>query len=174
MAKPKKQDDYVRTALRVPPELHALLHRSAEATGRTFNAEIVSRLESSFVDRSKRPSREADDLINQIRESLNSVNRSVLPNENWADEDFEAWPGRTSVSDLALFFALLSHLNPTGAAELYESMLHRHGGETRDLFMSVVGPLLRYADPAPEHATGDANPKAKPETSVAHRKKAHR
>lgn len=44
------QDDYIRTALRVPPELHAQIHASAKANNRTFNAEIVARLEESFGD----------------------------------------------------------------------------------------------------------------------------
>lgn len=42
------QDDYIRTALRVPPELHAKLHESAKENNRTFNAEIVARLEKTF------------------------------------------------------------------------------------------------------------------------------
>jgi|GEM_PF-3220172 len=42
------QDDYIRTALRVPPELHTKIHESARENNRTFNAEIVARLEASF------------------------------------------------------------------------------------------------------------------------------
>lgn len=44
------QDDYIRTALRVPPKLHAKIHESAKESNRTFNAEIVARLERSFAD----------------------------------------------------------------------------------------------------------------------------
>lgn len=44
-----KQDDFIRTALRVPPGLHAKIHKAAEHAGRTFNAEIVHRLEGSFA-----------------------------------------------------------------------------------------------------------------------------
>lgn len=43
------QDDYIRTALRVPPDLHKQLHEAAAANNRTFNAEIVSRLQASFT-----------------------------------------------------------------------------------------------------------------------------
>lgn len=42
------QDDYIRTALRVPPELHARIHEAAKTNTRTFNAEIVARLQASF------------------------------------------------------------------------------------------------------------------------------
>lgn len=42
------QDDYIRTALRVPPDLHAQIHGAAKENNRTFNAEIVARLQASF------------------------------------------------------------------------------------------------------------------------------
>lgn len=42
------QDDYIRTALRVPPELHRALHNAADESERSFNAEIIERLKSSF------------------------------------------------------------------------------------------------------------------------------
>ena len=42
------QDDYVRTALRVPPDLHKALHEAADAAGHSFNAEIIGRLQGSF------------------------------------------------------------------------------------------------------------------------------
>lgn len=44
----RQQDDFIRTALRVPPDLHALIHAAAEENGRTFNSEIVERLKASF------------------------------------------------------------------------------------------------------------------------------
>jgi len=42
------QDNYIRTALRVPPDLHAHIHEAAKSSNRTFNAEIVARLARSF------------------------------------------------------------------------------------------------------------------------------
>lgn len=48
--KRRSQDDFVRTALRVPPDLHAAIHEAAGKSGRTFNAEIVDRLQASFVE----------------------------------------------------------------------------------------------------------------------------
>lgn len=45
------QDDYIRTALRVPPDLHAQIHNAAKGNNRTFNAEIVARLQDSFSGR---------------------------------------------------------------------------------------------------------------------------
>lgn len=43
------QDDYIRTALRVPPGLHGKIHEAAKGNNRTFNAEIVARLEQTFA-----------------------------------------------------------------------------------------------------------------------------
>lgn len=42
------QKDYVKTALRLPPDLHAALHTAASEGDRTYNAEIVNRLRSTF------------------------------------------------------------------------------------------------------------------------------
>lgn len=42
------QKDYVKTALRLPPDLHAALHEAAAEGDRTYNGEIVSRLRSTF------------------------------------------------------------------------------------------------------------------------------
>lgn len=42
------QKDFVKTALRVPPDLHRALHEAAVESERTFNAEILHRLRSTF------------------------------------------------------------------------------------------------------------------------------
>lgn len=44
----KTQVDFIKTALRLPPELHGRVHESAAEHGRTYNAELISRLEASF------------------------------------------------------------------------------------------------------------------------------
>lgn len=43
------QDDFIRTALRVPPDLHKQIHDAARSSNRTFNAEIIARLQESFA-----------------------------------------------------------------------------------------------------------------------------
>ena len=42
------QDDYIRTALRVPSALHRAIHESVAGGNRTFNAELIARLQASF------------------------------------------------------------------------------------------------------------------------------
>jgi hypothetical protein len=44
------QDQYIRTALRVPADLHEAIHESAAARNRTFNAELIARLQASFEE----------------------------------------------------------------------------------------------------------------------------
>lgn len=44
----KAQTDFVKTALRLPPDLHAEIHRAAEQAERSYNAEIVHRLRESL------------------------------------------------------------------------------------------------------------------------------
>lgn len=44
------QDEYIKTALRLPRDLHRNVQDSAERNGRSMNAELVDRLASSFLD----------------------------------------------------------------------------------------------------------------------------
>lgn len=44
------QIELIRTALRVPSELHRRIHEAAADSGRTFNAEILQRLQQSFEE----------------------------------------------------------------------------------------------------------------------------
>jgi hypothetical protein len=44
------QKDYVHSAVRFPPELRDELRAAAERNGRSFNAEVLSRLQSSPTD----------------------------------------------------------------------------------------------------------------------------
>lgn len=48
MATNISQDDFHKTGLRLPRDLHARLHEAAAESGRSYNAEIVARLQSSF------------------------------------------------------------------------------------------------------------------------------
>lgn len=48
MATNAPQDDWHKTGLRLPKELHQQLHEAAAASGRSYNAEIVARLQESF------------------------------------------------------------------------------------------------------------------------------
>ena len=47
--KKPSQDEFLKTSLRLPRELHARLMASAEYNGRTLNAEIISQLQAAPV-----------------------------------------------------------------------------------------------------------------------------
>lgn len=46
-AKKATQSSYIKTALRLPPELHAEIHASAEQMGHSMNTEILNRLRTT-------------------------------------------------------------------------------------------------------------------------------
>lgn len=46
-AKNNLQPNYIKSALRLPPELHAEVSAAAEHNGRSLNAEIIARLRDS-------------------------------------------------------------------------------------------------------------------------------
>ena len=48
MATSIDQKNFVKTALRLPPELHAAVHESAQKSGRSYNAELLDRIQGSF------------------------------------------------------------------------------------------------------------------------------
>lgn len=50
MATSIDQKNFVKTALRLPPDLHAAVHEEAQRNGRSYNAELVERIQGSFDD----------------------------------------------------------------------------------------------------------------------------
>lgn len=48
MATTKPQEDWAKTALRLPRDLHALVHEEAKRQDRSFNGQIVALLRQSF------------------------------------------------------------------------------------------------------------------------------
>ncbi len=51
MAQASEQKDWVRTALRLPRDLHAVVHEAAKVNDRTFNGQIVAALRKSVAER---------------------------------------------------------------------------------------------------------------------------
>ena len=79
MARIAKQIDYLKTALRLPRDLHTKIHEAADSSGRTMNAEIVSRLERTFfedfarLDDSPSEAKDIDDLFVEITQKIEAV-----------------------------------------------------------------------------------------------------
>lgn len=85
MTKRPDQQDIQKTALRVPRELHTKIHEAADSSGRTMNAEIVHRLESSFggtvVPDGLPSAAEARALAQQARQELKTTVRNYVLGE---------------------------------------------------------------------------------------------
>lgn len=69
-----KQDEYIRTAIRLPPDLHASVRAAAKAAGRTMNAELIHRVASAEeVASFKQLVRQNDELRAMMREMLDQI-----------------------------------------------------------------------------------------------------
>lgn len=68
MARKVTQADFVKTALRLPPELHAKVHEFAQASGRTYNAQLITMLQD-YIEREQ----EAAEAIEHGIEQENAV-----------------------------------------------------------------------------------------------------
>lgn len=44
-----KQDGFVRTALRIPPDLHKAVHDSAQVENRSFNGQLLTLLRAGLT-----------------------------------------------------------------------------------------------------------------------------
>lgn len=76
MATSIDQREFVKTALRLPPALHAAVHASAKKTGRSYNAELIALLEAGL-----NPT-QGDPLSNPQRERLEA---SIQATRNHAE-----------------------------------------------------------------------------------------
>lgn len=71
-----RQDDYIRTALRLPPDMHKALHESADASGKSFNAEIIARLQASFTEPAHGVDRDAAIASSTAEAMLKALDRA--------------------------------------------------------------------------------------------------
>jgi uncharacterized protein (DUF1778 family) len=66
--------DYIKTSLRLPPEVREAVQAAAKANGRTMNQEIVARiLEAEDRATFKRLVRQNDELRAMMREMLDRI-----------------------------------------------------------------------------------------------------
>jgi hypothetical protein len=77
-----KQDDYVKTALRLPPALHTSLSEAAAERGHSLNAEMVRRLDDSFSGKLDGDRQiEADALLKALRDTIAELGRNAYERE---------------------------------------------------------------------------------------------
>jgi hypothetical protein len=75
MATSIDQKNFVKTALRLPPELHAAVHEAAQKNGRSYNAELVERVQRSFETEERA---QADELMREMRRTQLHLERAEL------------------------------------------------------------------------------------------------
>lgn len=61
-----KQQDHIKTAVRIPPELHSELVAAAEQNGHSLNAEMLARLNASPLDELKRQNEELKMMLREV------------------------------------------------------------------------------------------------------------
>ena len=86
MANLAPQDDYIKTALRLPRELHARIQLAAEEAGRSMNAELIHRLETSFFGGGSALEitvhADMDVTMKQLREVLGAISPHMPPDQS--------------------------------------------------------------------------------------------
>lgn len=107
------QDDYIKTALRLPRDLHSRLLHSAEAKGRSLNAELIDRLQgedapSALVEVIARQNAQIAERdlelhaqrleITGLASTLRLASKLILNNAQWTKEDLTKFS--RSASDL--------------------------------------------------------------------------
>lgn len=61
-----KQQAHIKTAIRIPPALHAELLAAAEQSGHSLNAEMLARLSPSPLDELKKQNEELKMMLREV------------------------------------------------------------------------------------------------------------
>ena len=83
MATSIDQSDFIKTALRLPPSLHAAVHAAAKRSGRSFNAELLDLIDQGLS------SKEAPSLapiLARLERALSRAERSAATARHWTHE----------------------------------------------------------------------------------------
>jgi predicted HicB family RNase H-like nuclease len=65
-----KQQGYVQTAVRLPPDLHDDLRDAATRSGHSLNAEILARLRTSPLEEIKRQNVELKAMLREVLDKM--------------------------------------------------------------------------------------------------------
>lgn len=104
------QDDYIKTALRLPKHLHLKLQESADATSKSMNAEIIARLEESFA---------GGDRSSMVAAIARLTAGLALANSNKLNEQLRVTVLATYIRQFAeILFPMIGSSNPQLKADL--------------------------------------------------------
>ena len=73
----RKQNDYHKTALRLPQDLHKKIKEAAKTNGMSMNAEIIARLEKSMEADQKHEAMKGNDALSNITELAEGLSVGV-------------------------------------------------------------------------------------------------
>jgi hypothetical protein len=87
----------IKSQLRIPADLHARLIAASEASGRSMNAEIIQRVEETFVYDARRASRLLAQVIGEAREIETTVKDLEDEQSRISSDDWEPphWMGKS-------------------------------------------------------------------------------
>ncbi|WP_164145878.1 Arc family DNA-binding protein [Stenotrophomonas maltophilia] len=120
------EDGYTRITLRLPDALHARLTQEAASTSKSMNAEIVARLEKSFVGDGKQIEFTPDTMSLLLRSRLESLKGMISTlQEEIAASDFDpaVWEGAQSE------LAYLEEFSDTIRQALFHAVKAKYSGE---------------------------------------------
>lgn len=125
MANLTSQDDYIRTALRLPRNLHKDVQESAEKNQRSMNAEIVARLYSSY-EQEQGISSNADDFafVNEYLNWCDSTKHNPGTSfKDYADAYARDMEAENQDNDSTFSF---TPIDPNHLSKLYQKFLFEH------------------------------------------------
>lgn len=110
-----EEDRYTRITLRIPRDLHERIALAADKTSKSMNAEIISRLDSSFSERdalvdrialleSQTEARKASETTDQ----LSNIAVSLLLHSMLASGEAEHLPAKSLIEKLAKRYSVLN------------------------------------------------------------------
>lgn len=152
-----KQDDYTKTALRLPRELHQKLTDAAAERGHSLNTEMVYRLDGSFGG--PMPDSDQQLEIAATLEGFRGVIKDVVTRENERDEAVRAMGGDLHrlcrealpfLGDETVFGEMLNMLASVGVA-MQAGDLTDAQGQLRGLYYLALKAVL-LGDSPERHA----------------------
>lgn len=94
MATNLSQDDFHKTGLRLPRDLHAKLHEAAAAAGRSYNSEIIARLEASFTQTGETENK--GEVLSALAKMAADQSEILLALQGWKEVEKAIVEGRAT------------------------------------------------------------------------------
>lgn len=120
------EDSYTRITLRLPDALHARLTQEAASTSKSMNAEIVARLEKSFVGDGRQIEFTPDTMSLLLRSRLESLKSMISTLQaEIAESDFDRAVWEDAQSELAYLEEFSTNIRQA----LFHAVKAKYSGE---------------------------------------------